>query len=261
MLRQKSIKFYAFTLIELLVVIAIIAILAAILFPVFASAKQSAKKTVDLSNMKQIGIAFALYESDFDDYFPLDSFPSKGSQWPLRCQPYMKSWSILKSPLDSSKFWAPAGTTAPSQEAPDNDPKWQFRWTSYLMNAYMSGGYLNNLGQKSPFAVTTIIQFPASVIFLVLARDDVAPHDHFHPFYWGVPSEWDDNEMEGATWDSSANVTKEIKLDIVSPTSLGSNFLFVDQHAKYQAWKQVYWKDLSKTIYTGNFDPRCDGRQ
>ena len=103
-MRQKSIRLCAFTLMELLVVIAIIAILAAILFPVFASAKQSAKKTVDLSNMKQIGIAFALYESDFDDYFPLDSFPSKGSQWPLRCQPYMKSWSILKSPLDSSKF-------------------------------------------------------------------------------------------------------------------------------------------------------------
>jgi len=60
----------AFTLIELLVVIAIIAILAAILFPVFAQAKQAAKKTVSLSNQKQIGLAVVMYASDHDDLYP-----------------------------------------------------------------------------------------------------------------------------------------------------------------------------------------------
>ncbi|MDR3692787.1 MAG: prepilin-type N-terminal cleavage/methylation domain-containing protein [Fimbriimonas sp.] len=59
-----------FTLIELLVVIAIIAILAAILFPVFAQAKDAAKKTVALSNVKQIAIGYGLYVSDNDDTFP-----------------------------------------------------------------------------------------------------------------------------------------------------------------------------------------------
>ncbi len=59
----------AFTLIELLVVIAIIAILAAILFPVFAQAKAAAKKTADLSNMKQMGTATMLYENDYEDTF------------------------------------------------------------------------------------------------------------------------------------------------------------------------------------------------
>src|SRR5438552_10933255 len=59
-----------FTLIELLVVIAIIAILAAILFPVFAQAREKARQTSCLSNLKQVGLGFIMYTQDYDEQFP-----------------------------------------------------------------------------------------------------------------------------------------------------------------------------------------------
>ncbi len=72
-----------FTLIELLVVIAVIAILAAILFPVFAKARDAAQKSVCISNLKQIGNAFLLYTSDYDDCYPNtgDPYLWVGERW------------------------------------------------------------------------------------------------------------------------------------------------------------------------------------
>lgn len=78
----------AFTLIELLVVIAIIAILAAILFPVFASAKEAAKKIQSLSNLKQTVLAWQLYQGDYDDALMRDHIlttPSLRSNWWASC--------------------------------------------------------------------------------------------------------------------------------------------------------------------------------
>jgi prepilin-type N-terminal cleavage/methylation domain-containing protein len=83
-----------FTLIELLVVIAIIAILAAILFPVFASAKESAKRTSCLSNAKQIGHAWTLYLGDYDDtLIPLNDFsgPPENHGWTNKMNPYSRT--------------------------------------------------------------------------------------------------------------------------------------------------------------------------
>jgi len=109
----------AFTLIELLVVIAIIAILAAILFPVFAQARESARLTSCLSNMKQIGLAWNMYAQDFDETYPLSRMiyglvpdgPDNGSlhcdcdqncdknhTWKALTMPYVKSYDVYKCP-------------------------------------------------------------------------------------------------------------------------------------------------------------------
>ncbi len=120
-----------FTLIELLVVIAIIAILASILFPVFARARENARRASCQSNLKQMNLGLTQYTQDYDERHPpySDSAPA-GSRigWSQRIQPYLKSTQLLQCPSESD-----APGTNP-------DPYLDTEFTDYAYNLWV-GGY------------------------------------------------------------------------------------------------------------------------
>ncbi|MDX1932270.1 MAG: DUF1559 domain-containing protein [Capsulimonadales bacterium] len=143
----------AFTLIELLVVIAIIAILAAILFPVFAQAREKARQTSCLSNVKQLGLATLMYVQDYDETFPTagvydwytnetgDASDARNNYWPARLMPYMKSLGILRCPSD------PGPSTAESNYS------WAGAFIGYGSNSLMGGGNLQSNVNRGIFAI------------------------------------------------------------------------------------------------------------
>lgn len=144
----------AFTLIELLVVIAIIAILAAILFPVFARARENARRSSCQSNLKQIGLGILQYTQDYDEKLtPLwtgNSFPGRW-RWMDCAQPYVKSTQLFNCPSDADannryNYIAPGSTTTdlPGNTAPD------------FFGSYVgSNAYWGNTGDSWGGAMTT----------------------------------------------------------------------------------------------------------
>ena len=98
-----------FTLIELLVVIAIIAILAAILFPVFAKAREKARQSSCLSNTKQVGLAIMQYAQDYDERLPAMRYMINGSwlTWVAAVMPYTKNEQVFRCPSQSTAAPAP----------------------------------------------------------------------------------------------------------------------------------------------------------
>jgi len=165
----------AFTLIELLVVIAIIAILAAILFPVFAQAKVSAKKAASLSNLKQDTLAVLMYAGDTDDMFVLHAYTQFGSAfpddvrfWPVLVQPYTKNWDLMRDPMQTINPWGIWG----------NGPySWWYNWMRWPDYGY-NATYLNrdpdcNSWQDQGYGLpisTTVPGNPAQTVMLTTVK-------------------------------------------------------------------------------------------
>lgn len=160
-----------FTLIELLVVIAIIAILAAILFPVFAQAKNAAKKTASLSNVKQIGTATVLYVGDYDDvivplrWLSFNPAEPLATQYPTACQggacfffypvlfqPYTKNTDLFLCPADRNEDVTQADSQGRGRLNKQSSLYWYNTGfsPSYGMNAeYLNTVSVSGFGTKS----------------------------------------------------------------------------------------------------------------
>ncbi|MDX1934013.1 MAG: DUF1559 domain-containing protein [Capsulimonadales bacterium] len=238
----------AFTLIELLVVIAIIAILAAILFPVFGQARESARQTNCLSNLKQIALADLMYAQDYDERMvpvggtsekawpantePLQmtrtaTDPATGtttekpvSGWSLNLLPYIKSRDLFQCP-SMDKTFAGGGDCANYNGRPMTN-HYAYNYWLGADDTYPFGDYLvvpNGKRFDSPITLAAISQ-PANVI------------SHFHS--GSVPP-------YGRTW-GCVYVTIELPdfYNKIRPRirhKNGDNFSFVDGHAKWYEMK------------------------
>jgi len=160
-----------FTLIELLVVIAIIAILAAILFPVFAQAREKARQTTCLSNEKQASLGILMYVQDYDERFPVEREPNVynppgpfGITWRTTIQPYLKNTQLMYCPDDASNVqWSEGYLDGIAYGcANDGSVNEKGNHISYAYNGYL---FDNSNGVK-----LSTLQSPAGEILLLETR-------------------------------------------------------------------------------------------
>jgi prepilin-type N-terminal cleavage/methylation domain-containing protein/prepilin-type processing-associated H-X9-DG protein len=159
-----------FTLIELLVVIAIIAILAAILFPVFAQAREKARATACLSNMKQVGLAANMYVQDHDEFFPMSIYIGGTQVFAFYhvLAPYMKNVQILQCPSEPQRIgWAELQSIIPLPLAPG------FDWVGYNGNYAVFEDGPNNALTGANHAVIGLAELPYPAETFVMADGEI----------------------------------------------------------------------------------------
>ena len=154
-----------FTLIELLVVIAIIAILAAILFPVFSRARESARRASCQSNLKQLNLAVTQYLQDYDQtYLPQDETSGQEYNYAFALQPYLKSTQILVCPSALGTPIDPAAVTSTYNPSNQNPPPWTVTYNGTTMvGTYGFNGYLETIATAPPPVSVSSLVSPATL--------------------------------------------------------------------------------------------------
>jgi prepilin-type N-terminal cleavage/methylation domain-containing protein/prepilin-type processing-associated H-X9-DG protein len=240
-----------FTLIELLVVIAIIAILAAILFPVFAKAREKARQSSCANNMKQLGTAFITYSQDWDERFPSSVIdqttdPSKAtidsSAWDQQIASNVKSDAVYKCPSNSYKKYSvhqPLQTVGTTQQ--------KTRIVSYAMNDQLCGvtasasAYAGRTAANSKAVALARVEDPADTILLAemkavghglvapsarapgTANESAEIHVWYHVDAGTAGGNYDSSSP---TFDDTWGVARDVHSD-------GSVYAYTDGHVKW----------------------------
>lgn len=237
-----------FTLIELLVVIAIIAILAAILFPVFAQAREKARATACLSNTKQISTAIMMYVQDYEETMVLAIEWNTWSVWTDRIEPYRKNWDLMYCPSGN-------GVRLPySWDQP------QYRWWGnwkYFTQYGFNATYLNRANGQctdiqingnafGPPTALAAVEKPADTVMCAETGQDaqndipdgLGTNIVYAPAGWTAPDcctygDWGifgDNSL----WYGLNGNTKNTQMGFFRPRhNDGGNVTFVDGHSKF----------------------------
>ena len=255
---------FAFTLIELLVVIAIIAILAAILFPVFAQAREKARQGACTSNLKQFGTSWQMYLQDYDEKIASANNPiGWGNCATMDGRSQFGGWegNLLKPYLKNNKVFLCPSTPGQSVNTGDGCtlaqwPKIEYQVESYAYN-YVSMERWDCTAQAAVGKNISAIELPAET--MVFWDSTTAWADCGYMGGCGVWSQRDvpvylakKNRplLSGmqSSWVSVDNMARE------APHNGQFDVMFADGHVKTTDWDRLKWGQLNVNIPTGNVD-------